>query len=176
MAIPTVHALQARLREPDLMVGQASTPVAGWHNSLPDRILGKYLSVAPSPLPRPQVSSGVRKAGSMQIKNVLAEINRMQRGGVISRNAIGGAVGARFYLEPAATLDIDIFVGFEARQPSDRPQPSYEYLTGRARLAASWSQCRCTDGAERPGCATASAVSTSWSDAQCAIRPPGFMR
>ncbi len=69
----------------------------------------------------------------MQIKKVLAEINRMQRDGVIAGYAIGGAVGATFYLEPAATLDIDIFVGFEAC-PGSRlisPQPIYDYLTGR---------------------------------------------
>jgi hypothetical protein len=29
---------------------------------------------------------------------------------VIERYAIGGAVGATFYLEPAATLDVDVFV------------------------------------------------------------------
>ena len=69
----------------------------------------------------------------MQIKKVLAEINQMQRDGVITSYAIGWAVGATFYLEPSATLDIDIFVGFEAR-PGSRlisPQPIYDYLTGR---------------------------------------------
>lgn len=34
----------------------------------------------------------------------------MQRIGVIGDYAIGGAVGASFYLEPAATVDLDIFV------------------------------------------------------------------
>ena len=34
----------------------------------------------------------------------------MQAGGVIEKYAIGGAVGATLYLEPAATLDVDIFV------------------------------------------------------------------
>jgi hypothetical protein len=69
----------------------------------------------------------------MQIKNVLAEINRMQADGVIASYAIGGAVGATFYLEPAATLDIDIFVGFETRPGSllISPQPIYDYLTRR---------------------------------------------
>ena len=69
----------------------------------------------------------------MQIKNVLAEINQMQRDGVIASYAIGGAVGATFYLEPSATLDIDIFVAFETR-PGSRLislQPIYDYLTGR---------------------------------------------
>ena len=69
----------------------------------------------------------------MQIKNVLAKINRMQRDGVIASYAIGEAVGATFYLEPSATLDIDIFVAFETR-PGSRLislQPIYDYLTGR---------------------------------------------
>src|SRR5271163_2494359 len=34
----------------------------------------------------------------------------MQADGVIGKYAIGGAVGATFYLEPAATLDVDVFV------------------------------------------------------------------
>ena len=34
----------------------------------------------------------------------------MQTDGVIEKYAIGGAVGATFYLEPAATIDVDIFV------------------------------------------------------------------
>jgi hypothetical protein len=69
----------------------------------------------------------------MQIKNVLAEINRIQDDGVITNYAIGGAVGAMFYLEPAATLDIEIFVGFETRPGSlwISPRPIYDYLTGR---------------------------------------------
>lgn len=39
----------------------------------------------------------------------------MQADGVIERYAIG-AVGATFYIEPVATLDVDIFVAF-------RPEP-----------------------------------------------------
>ena len=44
------------------------------------------------------------------MKATLEVINRMQADGVIGQYAIGGAVGATFYLEPVATLDIDIFV------------------------------------------------------------------
>ncbi len=69
----------------------------------------------------------------MKIREVIAVINEMQADGVIERYAIGGAVGATFYLEPLATLDVDIFVMFEA--PSARLlvslQPIYEYLTQR---------------------------------------------
>jgi hypothetical protein len=42
------------------------------------------------------------------MKATLAVINQMQAVGVIGRYAIGGAVGATFYLEPSATLDIDV--------------------------------------------------------------------
>jgi len=33
--------------------------------------------------------------------------------GIIERYAIGGAVGATFYIEPAATQDVDVFVVFD---------------------------------------------------------------
>lgn len=46
----------------------------------------------------------------MRIQDVLTTINRMEAEGIIERYAIGGAVGATFYLEPVATLDVDIFV------------------------------------------------------------------
>jgi hypothetical protein len=44
------------------------------------------------------------------VKATLQAINQMQTDGVIGKYAIGGAVGATLYLEPAATLDVDIFV------------------------------------------------------------------
>src|SRR5258706_10672269 len=44
------------------------------------------------------------------VKATIQAINQMQADGVIGKYAIGGAVGATFYLEPAATLDVDIFV------------------------------------------------------------------
>src|SRR4030067_78008 len=46
----------------------------------------------------------------MDIKEVITVINQMQADGVVECYAIGGAVGATFYLEPVATLDVDIFV------------------------------------------------------------------
>jgi hypothetical protein len=46
------------------------------------------------------------------MKATLQVINRMESEGVIGRYAIGGAVGALFYLEPAETADIDIFITF----------------------------------------------------------------
>ncbi len=60
-------------------------------------------------------------------------INRMQADGVIERYAIGGAVGATFYLEPAATLDVDVFVEFHIPPGSQivSPEPIFKYLRDR---------------------------------------------
>ena len=69
----------------------------------------------------------------MNIKAVIATINQMQADGVIDRYAIGGAVGATFYLEPVTTLDVDIFVALHAA-PGSRivsPKPIFDYLTAR---------------------------------------------
>src|SRR5262245_50196021 len=57
----------------------------------------------------------------------------MQADGVIDRYAIGGAVGATFYLEPAATLDVDVFITFrqQAGQLVVSPQPIFDYLKAR---------------------------------------------
>jgi hypothetical protein len=69
----------------------------------------------------------------MKIKEVIAAINQMQTDGVIECYAIGGAVGATFYLEPVATLDVDIFVSFKT-EPGKlivSPQRIFEYLTVR---------------------------------------------
>lgn len=44
------------------------------------------------------------------MKETLQAINQMQTDGVIGQYAIGGAVGATFYLSPAATVDLDVFV------------------------------------------------------------------
>ncbi|HEX3720377.1 MAG TPA: hypothetical protein VH595_20690 [Verrucomicrobiae bacterium] len=49
----------------------------------------------------------------MNIKEVITIINQMEVDGAIERYAIGGAVGATFYLEPVATLDVDIFAGIK---------------------------------------------------------------
>lgn len=67
------------------------------------------------------------------MKETLEVINRMQADGVIGRYAIGGAVGATFYLEPVATLDIDIFVSFKttADGPLISLSPLYDYLKAR---------------------------------------------
>jgi hypothetical protein len=69
----------------------------------------------------------------VNIKETIATINQMQANGIIDRYAIGGAVGATFYLEPVATLDVDVFIAFKARAGEllVSPQPIFEYLLAR---------------------------------------------
>jgi len=69
----------------------------------------------------------------MKIQDVIATINQMQAEGVIDCYAIGGAVGATFYLEPVATLDVDIFVAFRAEPGAIivSPKPLFDYLKAR---------------------------------------------
>ena len=63
------------------------------------------------------------------MKATLIVINKMQADGVIGHYAIGGAVGATFYLEPVATLDIDIFISFQTTGSLISLSPIYDYLT-----------------------------------------------
>jgi hypothetical protein len=69
----------------------------------------------------------------MNLRNTIAVINQMQADGIIERYAIGGAVGATFYLEPIATLDVDVFIAFrsEAGRVLASPQPIFDYLKAR---------------------------------------------
>jgi len=69
----------------------------------------------------------------MNIKHAIAQINQMRADGVIECYAIGGAVGATFYLEPVATLDVEVFVTFqpEAANLLASPQPIFDYLKAR---------------------------------------------
>jgi hypothetical protein len=69
----------------------------------------------------------------MRIQEVIITINHMLSDGIIERYAIGGAVGATFYLEPVSTLDVDIFVSF-ASSPGSlllSPAPIFDYLKSR---------------------------------------------
>jgi len=64
------------------------------------------------------------------MKETLRIINRMKDDQIIGRYAIGGAVGATFYIEPSATLDVDIFVTLQPT-PGDKfvsLAPIYDYL------------------------------------------------
>lgn len=65
------------------------------------------------------------------MKHTLAEINELQAAGIVGQCAIGGAMGATFYLEPVSTFDLDIFVIFEGAPLILTLTPVYEFLRGR---------------------------------------------
>lgn len=44
------------------------------------------------------------------MKRTIGVLNELERAGVFSRCAIGGAMGAIFYTEPFLTFDVDVFV------------------------------------------------------------------
>ncbi|MGQ0816296.1 MAG: hypothetical protein ACT4O1_17850 [Gemmatimonadota bacterium] len=69
----------------------------------------------------------------MSIAQVIDTVNQMEQDGVIERYAISGAVGATFYLEPVATLDVDVFVAFrqQREQVLVSLEPIIGYLTDR---------------------------------------------
>ena len=69
----------------------------------------------------------------MSIRDVILLLNQMEADHVVDRYAIGGAVGATFYLEPVATLDVDVFVAFhpEPGQLLVTPRPILDYLGAR---------------------------------------------
>ena len=69
----------------------------------------------------------------LKLTKTLKVINEMQAAGAIGRYAIGGAVGATFYLEPVPTMDVDVFVAIipEAGRLIITPQPIYDYLTAK---------------------------------------------
>ena len=60
----------------------------------------------------------------------------MQADGVISSYAIGGAIGATFYLEPTSTFDIDVFVALQNLPGSSliSLEPIYRHLQSRGYL------------------------------------------
>jgi hypothetical protein len=66
----------------------------------------------------------------MALRQVLDQVRRMESDGIVARYAIGGAVGATIYLEPAATFDVDIFVVFNSENEAAliTLTPIYEYL------------------------------------------------
>lgn len=68
----------------------------------------------------------------MNIRDTIATINQMQADAIIGRYAIGGAVGATFYLEPVTTLDVDVFIAFQT-DPGQLISlaPIYAYLAAR---------------------------------------------
>jgi hypothetical protein len=68
----------------------------------------------------------------VKILEVIVMLNQMERDRVIKCYAIGGAVGATFYLEPVSTLDVDVFIAFKPKQENIivSPAPIFDYLKG----------------------------------------------
>src|SRR5439155_19768084 len=66
------------------------------------------------------------------MERTLKVLNEMECGGIISRYAIGGAVGAIFYMEPILTYDLDVFVKLPASESGLLTLTAlYEHLRGR---------------------------------------------
>ena len=69
------------------------------------------------------------------MRETLSEINFLRDAGIIGQSAIGGAMGATFYLEPVTTFDLDIFVLFEGDPLILTLSPIYEFLKSRGHAA-----------------------------------------
>lgn len=69
----------------------------------------------------------------MRIQAVIEELAELDKSGLVQGYAIGGAVGATFYLEPVSTVDVDVFVGLQAKpgRVIADPTPILEFLTSR---------------------------------------------
>ncbi len=66
------------------------------------------------------------------MKKVFHVLNEMVREGAIPNYAIGGAIGAVFYVEPFATQDVDVFVMMEAEASGLLASiPGWAYLKER---------------------------------------------
>ena len=50
------------------------------------------------------------------MEKIFAIINQMEADGVIRSYAVGGAIGAIFWIEPFTTKDVDVFVHLTTSQ------------------------------------------------------------
>jgi hypothetical protein len=66
------------------------------------------------------------------MKKVFQLLNEMVRDGEIPNYAIGGAIGAVFYVEPFATQDVDVYIMMEIESGSFVTKiPGWDYLRER---------------------------------------------
>lgn len=66
------------------------------------------------------------------MEKTLQVLNVLERDGVLRRYAIGGAMGATFYVEPVLTFDLDIFVHLpQIAEGLLTLEPLYEALRAR---------------------------------------------
>ena len=54
------------------------------------------------------------------MEKTLQLVNTLEHDGIVRRYAIGGAMAATFYAEPALTFDLDIFVLLPQAQAAGR--------------------------------------------------------
>src|SRR5438034_669494 len=79
------------------------------------------------------------------MEKTLQVLNDLVRAGVVSRYAIGGAMGAMFYIEPVLTFDLDVFVVLPQTHGGLLTlEPLYEAL--RARGYAEEGECVVIEG------------------------------
>lgn len=79
------------------------------------------------------------------MEQTLKVLNELERDGILSRYAIGGAMGATFYVEPLLTFDLDIIVLLPQTQGGLLTlTPLYEAL--RAKGYAEESECVVIEG------------------------------
>ena len=91
------------------------------------------------------------------MKRTLQVLNELEKQGVFSRYAIGGAIGATFYTEPVLTFDLDVFVANYADPDSEledehdvRGRPRVDCMgrvVTRPSVRAIASQCVLIEGA-----------------------------
>ena len=69
----------------------------------------------------------------MSLENIFPILNQMETEGIIGRYAIGGAIGAIFWLEPMHTKDLDVFLTLPASPGGSllTLTPIYDYLLPR---------------------------------------------
>jgi hypothetical protein len=69
------------------------------------------------------------------MEKTLAVLNQMVAEGVLEKYAIGGAIGATFYLEPIATQDLDIFTILPQKGLLITLEPIYAYLKNKGYIS-----------------------------------------
>jgi hypothetical protein len=72
----------------------------------------------------------------MGVVDVIELLNTMVAEGIIANYAVGGAVGATFYVEPVATVDVDVFVELPSSSGSSlvNPSPIFAFLRSRGHM------------------------------------------
>jgi hypothetical protein len=70
----------------------------------------------------------------MAMRLALEAINNLEQARLIRKAAIGGAMGATFYLEPVSTFDLDIFVLFDEEPLILTLTPIYDFLRARGHV------------------------------------------